>query len=221
MTTEWLDDQFADTLREFLELPRRMAATVVADDRPRPETIVDIGSGPGDFLRIMLETFPRAAGVWTDVSETMADTARERLADLGDRVTYLRVDMLDLSPLPHGVDVVVSSRASHHLDAESLARFYTQVGEYLAPGGWVANLDHVGLPDMWNRRLRTARGSLIPPAEKGSGHAPPQSAADHVRAPRRPTPGRVHRTSRRRGAGSTPACSWPGTRTDSRTGSRP
>ncbi|MCW2859940.1 MAG: cmoA [Actinoallomurus sp.] len=194
MTTEWLDDQFvqrwtaADTLGEFLELPRRMAATVVADDRARPETIVDIGSGPGEFLRIMLETFPRAAGVWTDVSETMADTARERLADLGDRVTYLRVDMLDLSPVPHGVDIVVSSRASHHLDAESLARFYTQVGEHLAPGGWVANLDHVGLPDTWNRRLRAARRALIPPAEKGSGHAHPNplpTASEHLDALRR------------------------------------
>jgi hypothetical protein len=68
-------------------------------------------------------------------------------------------------------DPLGNSRAS--LDAESLARFYTQVGEHLAPGGWVANPDHVGLPDTWNRRLRTARRALIPPVEKGSGHAHP------------------------------------------------
>jgi SAM-dependent methyltransferase len=180
-TAEWLDADFvarwtaADSLAEFLVVPRRISATIVAQDfvGREPVTVLDIGSGPGDYLATMLDAMPRAQGIWSDVSAAMADTARERLAGLAGRVRFELTDMTDLAELPGDIDVITTSRASHHLLPDPLAAFYRDAVSHLAPGGWLVNLDHVTPADGWNDRLRAARKALIPPAAKASGHAHP------------------------------------------------
>jgi trans-aconitate methyltransferase len=175
-SSEWMDATLAarwtaaDSLKELLDLPRRISATVVAADRPGTALVVDVGSGPGDYLSTMLDTFPAAQGVWTDVSPAMADIARAALAGYGDRVEFRLVDIEDLSPLPEQADVITTSRASHHFDAATLARFYTSAAGHLAPGGWLVNLDHVLSPGAWERRLRDARAAMVPPKKEGTGH---------------------------------------------------
>jgi trans-aconitate methyltransferase len=176
-TSEWMDEKLAarwtaaDSLKEMLVLPRRISATVVAADRPGTALVVDVGSGPGDYLATMLDTFPAARGLWTDVSPAMEDIARPALAAYGDRVEFRLVDIEDLSPLPAGVDVLTTSRASHHFDADTLARFYAAAAGHLAPGGWLVNLDHVLSPGAWDRRLRDARTAMIPQKREGTGHS--------------------------------------------------
>ena len=176
-TSEWMDEKLAarwtaaDSLKELLILPRRISATVIAADRPGTALVVDVGSGPGDYLSTMLDTFPAATGVWTDVSPAMADIARPALAGYRDRVEFRLVDLEDLSPLPEQADVITTSRASHHFDADTLARFYASAAEHLAPGGWLVNLDHVLSPGAWDRRLRDARAAMIPPKQDGTGHS--------------------------------------------------
>jgi SAM-dependent methyltransferase len=176
-TSEWMDRGLAarwtaaDSLKELLVMPRRISATVVAADRPGTALVVDVGSGPGDYLATMLDTFPAARGVWTDVSPAMEDIARPALAAYGDRVEFRLVDFEDLSPLPAGVDVLTTSRASHHFDPATLARFYASAADHLAPGGWLVNLDHVLSPGAWDRRLRAARTAMIPPNREGTGHS--------------------------------------------------
>ena len=176
-TSEWMDEKLAarwtaaDSLKELLVLPRRISATVIAADRPDTALVVDVGSGPGDYLSTMLDTFPAARGVWTDVSPAMADIARPALAGYRDRVEFRLVDLEDLSPLPEQADVITTSRASHHFDADTLARFYASAAGHLAPGGWLVNLDHVLSPGAWDRRLRDARAAMIPPKKDGTGHS--------------------------------------------------
>ena len=176
-TSEWMDEKLAarwtaaDSLKELLVLPRRISATVIAADRPGTALVVDVGSGPGDYLSTMLDTFPAARGVWTDVSPAMAEIARSALAGYRDRVEFRLVDLEDLSPLPEQVDVITTSRASHHFDADTLARFYASAAGHLAPGGWLVNLDHVLSPGAWDRRLRDARAAMIPPKQDGTGHS--------------------------------------------------
>ena len=175
--SEWMDEKLAarwtaaDSLKEMLVLPRRISATVVAADRPGTALVVDVGSGPGDYLSTMLDTFPAARGLWTDVSPAMADIARPALAAYRDRVEFRLVDIEDLSPLPERADVITTSRASHHFDAEILARFYASAAEHLAPGGWLVNLDHVLSPGAWDQRLRDARQAMIPQKKDGTGHS--------------------------------------------------
>jgi SAM-dependent methyltransferase len=176
-TSEWMDAALAarwtaaDSLKEMLVLPRRISATIVAADRPGTALVVDVGSGPGDFLATMLDTFPAAQGLWTDVSPAMEDIARPELARYGDRVRFRIVDIEDLSPLPDGADLITTSRASHHFDADTLTRFYTAAAAHLAPGGWLVNLDHVLTPGAWDARLRSARATMIPQQKQGSGHS--------------------------------------------------
>jgi SAM-dependent methyltransferase len=117
---DWQDAAFAaewmarDVLKDLLDLPRRIASIVVGQDRT-PARVADIGSGPGDFLARFLEDFPAVHGTWTDASDAMMQTARARLARFGDRVDYRILCMEDLAALPDDLDVVLTSRVTHHL----------------------------------------------------------------------------------------------------------
>lgn len=184
----WKDREFAtawaegDTITDLLALPRRIAAAVVAHDRPESGLIVDVGSGPGAFLSVFLDRFPRARGIWTDASEAMYDKARTELAPYGDRITYQVLDMADVESLSGGIDALITSRAVHHLDAEGLRAFYTAAASVLAPGGWLVNLDHTGPGETWDARLRAARDATVPKRPKAGGHhhdGPLTSIDDH------------------------------------------
>lgn len=189
---EWRDPQFAqqwvgqDVLQDLLDLPRAMATAIVAADQPGSRLVIDIGSGPGTFLERFLSALPAARGLWSDVSSTMASLAREQLAPYAPRVDFQIVDMADLSGLPFGADVIISSRASHHLTVEGLREFYAGIRERLLPGGWVVNLDHTySVSAKWEERVREARTALIPPAPGRPGHhhtSTPPTAADHLAA---------------------------------------
>ena len=131
----WRDSTFAavwtrgDNHTQLLELPRAIAAALVAQDRPRTRTVLDIGSGPGDFLAVFLEEFPDAHGIWLDASEAMLHLAKQRLAPYRDRVEYRLLDMTDLlgRDLPTDLDAIITSRAAHHLDAPGLTDLYTHL----------------------------------------------------------------------------------------------
>jgi SAM-dependent methyltransferase len=175
-----------DSSRDLLSFPRQMAAVIVADDRPDPDCIVDIASGPGAVLAVFLEQFPSARGIWTDASEAMLDLARERLAPFGDRVEYRIADMTDLASggLPDQVDVITTSRAAHHLDRAGLFAFYAEAAARLTPGGWLVNLDHTGPAEVWDKRLRAARKAfgVSPEGPKHHHNYPLTSIQDHLDA---------------------------------------
>lgn len=166
----WRDAEFArgwaagDDLEGMLAVPRTIAATLVGTEIEAPDLVIDVASGPGEFLAVFLDRFPAARGVWTDVSAPMLDLARQRLAGYGDRVEYRLADMTDLTAadLPRGASAVITSRASHHLDSDRLRAFYRQAAALLVPGGWLVNLDHIRHPQPWDARLRAARNRLRP-----------------------------------------------------------
>lgn len=174
-----------DSQRQLLALPRIIAAEIVAVDRPEPTVIADIGSGPGDFLAVFLERFPSARGLWRDISEPLRDQARTALESYSGRVEFTIVDMTDFAGLPENVDVIISSRALHHLDRDGLHEFYRNAADHLAAGGWLINLDHFGPSDVWNTRLREARSRLIPRSSDQKPHHhnyPLTSVEDHLHA---------------------------------------
>lgn len=182
--TAWLgaDPRGADDL---LALPRRMAAELIAHETPAPALIVDIASGAGAFLSVLLRAFPEARGVWLDASDTMLARARTELAPFGDRVEFLLGDMTEprAAGVTAGADVVLSSRASHHLDRNELHGFYREAAGLLAPGGWLANLDHIGPSDGWNLRYRAVRPRFVParnPTAKHHHTYPLPSVEDHL-----------------------------------------
>jgi SAM-dependent methyltransferase len=175
----WQDSAFAnswasaDAHVELLAFPRTIASALVAEDRPHTARVLDVASGPGDFLAVFLDQFPAATGIWTDASDAMLTLARQRLGRFGDRVEFRLADMTDLAAagLPGDIDVVLTSRAAHHLDRAGLFAFYRDAARLLAPGGWLFDLDHIGpATDEWDRRLRSVRSRFQPPVPKASRH---------------------------------------------------
>lgn len=174
-----------DRLGGFLGLPRLLAVTVVAADPGQVRHVVDVGSGPADFLAIALERFPQARGTWIDVSPAMEPLARARLGELARRVEFAVTGLDRLTEVAGGgtADVVLSARVTHHLDEAGLAGFYRQAATALRPGGWLANLDHVTLPGPWAGRLRHARAQLVPPNPSTHRHDYPlPTASQHADA---------------------------------------
>ncbi|HEX4812309.1 MAG TPA: class I SAM-dependent methyltransferase [Nonomuraea sp.] len=187
MPGDWRNSDFVrawhekdDDVGDRLAFPRALTAGIVATSESPPSVVVDVGSGPGTYLAVVLEAFPRARGVWVDSSEPMLDIARSRLAAFDDRVTYVISDMRGLGDvaLPTA-DLVVSSRAAHHLTYDELVVFYLASHNVLRSGGWIANLDHTEPPAGWDRRYKQAR-KLERPPKKGSADLPPHRH-DHPR----------------------------------------
>lgn len=161
-----------DALETMLSLPRSLTMSIVARDRGDVRSVIDVASGPGGFLEVALDRFPEAEGIWFDVSETMRDAAEERLSRFAGRVRFVLGDMASLgsADLPTGVDLLLSSRATHHLLPEELKVFYKSAVALVGAGGWVANLDHVGIEDHWDARLREARDEFRPREPREGSH---------------------------------------------------
>jgi SAM-dependent methyltransferase len=169
-----------DGLRDFLDLPRHMAIAIAAADLPAVNQVVDVGSGPGEFLAVALDRCPAATGVWIDLSPAMQTLARARLSGHASRVQYVvsDLDRLDRIVPAGSADLIVSSRVTHHLGADALAAFCTAAATALRPGGWLANLDHILIDEPWAARLRQARSELVAPNQPGHAHDRPLPTVD-------------------------------------------
>jgi trans-aconitate methyltransferase len=189
MASIWQDPAYAaswvqhDALSQFLDTPRQIALAVIAEAGTDLALAADIGSGPGDFLAAFLSRFPAARGIWWDVSAAMRDIAQGRLAEFGDRVNYRLGDLTDLDAPADRLDVIITSRALHHLAVPELRDFYGRAAACLAPGGWIANIDHVRLAEPWEQRARAARTRLLGPSRATHPHVHPlPSLTDHLEA---------------------------------------
>jgi SAM-dependent methyltransferase len=109
--------------------------------------VLDLGTGDGRLLALLLADRPGIIGVGLDFSEPMLEAAQERF--VGDeRVELVKHDLAE--PLPGGAlgpfDAIVSSFAIHHLEHERKRALYGEIFDLLEPGGVFANLEHVASP---------------------------------------------------------------------------
>ena len=141
----WRNAEHAiDYLERRASIPRRGEAYQVLFEilPPAVDRVLDLGTGDGYTLQLVLDARPGATGVALDFQEEMLDRARARFAGNGG-VEVVRHD-LD-APLPEigDFDVVVSSFAIHHLVPERQRALYGEVFDRLRPGGLFANVEHV------------------------------------------------------------------------------
>lgn len=110
--------------RPFVDLLARVGATA-------PRTVVDLGCGPGNLTRMLVERWPGADVRGLDSSAEMVERARVEVPGLDVRVGDLR-DWRPEAP----VDVLVSNATLQWLPEhlELVPRLLHQV----APGGWLA-----------------------------------------------------------------------------------
>jgi SAM-dependent methyltransferase len=109
----------------------------------RVERVLDIGTGDGNVLALVLAARPGAGAVGLDFQPEMLDRARERFS--GIDAVEIREHDLD-NPLPADLgefDLVVSGFAIHHLVPERQRALYGEIFGVLRPGGVFANVEHV------------------------------------------------------------------------------
>jgi SAM-dependent methyltransferase len=141
----WRNAEHAiDYLERRASIPRRGEAyEVLFEILPAAvDRVLDLGTGDGYTLQLVLDARPGATGVALDFQPEMLDRARARFAGHAG-VEVVRHD-LD-APLPDlgDFDVVISSFAIHHLLPERQRALYGEVFDRLRPGGLFANVEHV------------------------------------------------------------------------------
>ena len=113
---------------------------------PQPRRILDIGTGDGLLLGILLDAFPAATGAGVDFSPLMLERARQRFAPLGRRAQTVEADLQNAAwrKLVAGpFDIVISGFAIHHLPHERKRVLYQEIFDLLAGGGIFLNCEHV------------------------------------------------------------------------------
>ncbi len=154
MTTRvnrWVNDEWAQRyLRDGDTIPyRKQGYEVLMEvlDARAVTRVLDLGTGDGHTLGLVLGMHPAASGVGIEFNDHMLRLANERFAGeaLG-RVEIVRHN-LD-TPLPElgEFDAIVSSFAIHHCSPERQQALYAEVFSRLVPGGIFANLEHVDSP---------------------------------------------------------------------------
>jgi SAM-dependent methyltransferase len=125
------DNALQRTLRPGLFLRRELAREVAREyDGP---AVLDVGGGSGRVGEWLLED-GASRYVDIDLSDTMLDLARERLARFGEKVELVQGDFLT-TPIEASFDVVLTLGYFDYIeDAPAHVR---RISELIAPGGSV------------------------------------------------------------------------------------
>lgn len=107
----------------------------------QPRRVLDLGSGDGRLLSIVMNACNPVEAVALDFSEVMLERLRAR-RDSGITIVAHNLD----DPLPCALgtfEAIVSSFAIHHLSHARKRALYEEIYGSLRPGGVFCNLEHV------------------------------------------------------------------------------
>jgi SAM-dependent methyltransferase len=162
VTNLWVHDDHARAyLGKRHTIPHRDEAIgVLLELVPeRVEQVLDLGTGDGDTLAVVLGARPDARGVGMDFGDEMLRRAHERFA-LDARVEIQHHDLEQPLPDLGEFDLVISSFAIHHLAPARQRALYGEVFDRLTPGGRFVNVEHVASPtDALHAEFLAALGS--------------------------------------------------------------
>jgi tRNA (cmo5U34)-methyltransferase len=155
-TVQW----YLDSVRGAIPFAREQFAVmlqIVENGRQPVRRFLDLGAGDGDLSAVLLARYPAAEPVLVDFSPPMLAAAKERLAPLATRPTFLEVDLATLAwrdaiTAYAPFDAVVSSFAIHHLEDERKRALYGELLDLLTPGGTFAHIEHVAADTPWMAR---------------------------------------------------------------------
>ena len=156
-TVQW----FLDSVRGAIPFAREQFAVtlqIVENGRQPVRRFLDLGAGDGVLSSVLLARYPTAEPVLVDFSPPMLAAAKERLAPLATRPTFLEVDLAtpawrESVATYAPFDAIVSSFAIHHLEDERKRALYSELLDLLAPGGTFAHIEHVAPDAPWMTRV--------------------------------------------------------------------
>jgi SAM-dependent methyltransferase len=157
--TEWRSPEHAAAYLERADrvFHRAEGESALLDELPaRLGRVLDLGSGDGRLLDLVLRARTDAVGVAVDFSPLMLDRLRSRFVG-SSHVTIVTHDLTEPLPELGAFDAVVSSFAIHHLVHERKRQLYGEVLALLNDGGVFCNLEHVAsASDYGHRRFLEA-----------------------------------------------------------------
>jgi SAM-dependent methyltransferase len=145
---EWTEpDRVERYLARADEFPHRLEGegVLLAHVPADVERVLDLGTGDGRLLALLLEERPEITAVGVDLSDVMLAAAGRRF-EADSRVRLVRHDLSRPLPELGRFDAVVSSMAIHHLEHDRKRALFGEVHEILEPGGVFANFEHVASP---------------------------------------------------------------------------
>jgi tRNA (cmo5U34)-methyltransferase len=167
MSSEWTTPEHALAyLQRADRIPHRTEgeATLLEEVPKEAARVLDLGSGDGRLLGLLLLACPAARGVAVEFSPLMLERLLERFGGEG-RVRVVQHDLERPLPPLGAFDVIASSFAIHHLPHPRKRALYQEVSAVLGPGGVFCNLEHVASPSpRAHRRFLGALG--ITPEEE-------------------------------------------------------
>jgi SAM-dependent methyltransferase len=148
---EWQSTEHASAyLKRADRIPHRSAGeAALLDEIPRDvRRVLDLGSGDGRLLELVLRERPHAKGVALEFSTPMLEQLHTRFGPMSRaEIVHHNLEF----PLPRlgGFDAVVSSFAIHHLVHERKRQLYEEIWDLLEPGGVFCNLEHVASASLY------------------------------------------------------------------------
>jgi tRNA (cmo5U34)-methyltransferase len=136
-----------DYLRRADSVPHRVEgeATLLEVVPASTTRVLDLGSGAGRLLSLVMKARPSAEFVALDFSPTMLHQLRGAFRD-EKRVSIIPHDFDNPLPNMGRFDAVVSSFAIHHVRHERKSELYREIFDVLSPCGVFCNLEHVASP---------------------------------------------------------------------------
>ena len=144
-TNEWITSEHALAyLAQAGQIPHRTEgeAVLLAHVPRNVHRILDLGTGDGRLLALLLTDRPQASGVAVDFSPTMLQRAQDRFA-ASPQISIVAHNLNEPLPQLGQFDAIVSSFAIHHCSHERKYSLYAEVFACLEPGGIFCNLEHV------------------------------------------------------------------------------
>jgi SAM-dependent methyltransferase len=148
MYHEWTTAEHALAyLQRADRIPHRTEgeATLLEEVPKDAARVLDLGSGDGRLLGLLLLACPAASGVAVEFSPPMLGRLRQRFNKDG-RVKVVEHNLERPLPALGTFDVVASSFAIHHLPHPRKESLYREAWGLLRPGGVFCNLEHVASP---------------------------------------------------------------------------
>ncbi len=144
-TNEWITSEHALAyLARADRLPHRTEgeAVLLAHVPGNVRRILDLGTGDGRLLALLLTDRPQACSVALDFSSTMLQRATDRFA-ANPRISVIVHNLNEPLPQLGQFDAIVSGFAIHHCSHERKYSLYAEIFARLEPGGMFCNLEHV------------------------------------------------------------------------------